>query len=347
MAALQPVGSLPGIGGDQVMGRVSLIAMLAALAGIFWVLESGGDNHSAAARGSEAPAPGEVTAGDERDLPVTVTTQSVATTPTLGQIQVTGSQLSVSASFEAQSKTLNQASGRELRDALETFWLACSQQGNCSEHLAVLKEALSAERYALLADYLVRKDAWQQILGELDLAQNPEIAERVEIVKTQARMVWGAEADELFADEFALYDFKLESRALADSSPEAFIDSYLQLVDRWQSHSDALAIESNTGLYEQAVALIPAHYTALQRQEVTAQLAQLYLSESEQVAIAQRRQEVAQQTQQVRDYQSELSQLKQELADQRATTYASMPEVQWQSYSQQQIADFRQAFFAP
>lgn len=328
------------------MGRVSLIAMLAALAGILWVLDSGGDNHSESAKRSEAPAPGEVTAGDERDLLVAVTDQPEATASTVRQTSVTGSQLSVSASLEDESQLLKQASGRELRDGLERFWLACGQQGNCSEHLAAMKEALSTDRFALLAGYLARKDAWQQTLGELDLAQTPDVAERVEMIKAQARMVWGPEADQLLADEFALYDFKLESRTLADSSPETFIDNYQQLVAKWQSQSGALAIESNTGQYEQAVALIPAHYTVRQQQNVKAQLAQLYLSQDEQVAIAQRQQEVTQQAQQVRDYQSELSQLKQELADLRATTYASMPEAQWQSHYQQQVANFRQDFFA-
>lgn len=321
------------------MARVALALMLAAMAGMYWGGDVGDDHH---------PAPLNPTVGSEQELPATALSRQSeifspdAASPGAG---VTGSLNEASGATDLR-QVMTQATGRELRHVLEAFWLRCNSLGNCSDRLSVLQGELSAERYALLADYPAMNDAWQHTLGELDLAQSADITEQVAQVKAQARAVWGPEAEQLFADMFALYDFRLESRTLAASSPEQFTVSYQQLVAKWQHQSDALALESNAGRYEHAVSLIPAHYTASQKQQVSAQLAQLYLSDSEQAAIEQRQQQVEQQAQQVRDYQLALSQLKQTLAHQRATTYASMPEAQWQSYSQQQVANFRQDFFA-
>ncbi|MEJ2765045.1 hypothetical protein VV869_13885 [Photobacterium sp. MCCC 1A19761] len=328
------------------MGRVIPILMLAATAGMFLVFESFEDAEVPTGNRAGAAESREVHAVTEHKIPVVVTGQSTEMASTAEQVSVTGSQEALPASLEANSQILNQASGRELRDALEAFWSACGQQGNCLHQLSTLEGMLDADRYALLADYPAMKGGWQQTLGELDLAQTPDIAERVEAVKAQAIAVWGADADQLFADEFALYDFKLESRALADAPPETFIEQYQALVATWQHRAGALAIDSSAGRYEQAVALIPASYSPQQKQRLRAQLAQVYLTDSEQAAITQRQEQVAQQAKQVSDYQSALSRLKQDLADQRATDDVSMPEAQWQTYYQQQIADFRRAFFA-
>ncbi|UXI03905.1 chromosome partitioning protein ParA [Photobacterium sp. TY1-4] len=322
------------------------ILMLAAMAGMFLVFESDEDAEVPTGNRTGTAESREVHTVAEHNFPAAVTGQSTELTSTVEPISVTASQSPLPANLEANSQILNQASGRELRDALEAFWLACGQQENCLHQLRTMEGRLDADRYALLADYPAMKGGWQQTLGELDLAQTPDIAERVEAVKTQAIAVWGADADQLFADEFALYDFKLESRALADAPPETFIDQYQALVATWQHRAGALAIDSSAGRYEQAVALIPVSYSPQQKQRLRAQLAQVYLTDFEQAAITQRQEQVAQQAKQVSDYQSALSRLKQDLAEQRATDAVSMPEAQWQTYSQQQIADFRRDFFA-
>ena len=124
------------------------------------------------------------------------------------------------------------------------------------------------------------------------------------------------------------------------------MQAYEDLLQTWQGSEAALGLESHQAKYERAVALIPDDVTESEREALIQTFQQSYLSERESEEIVAREQQVAEQKQQVRDYQSELQQLESRLASQRATSHASWSDSEWQRYYQQEVADFRRAFFA-
>ncbi|EDL70139.1 chromosome segregation ATPase [Vibrio campbellii HY01] len=248
--------------------------------------------------------------------------------------------------IEAMSKRLTELKGRALKAEIEVFWHTCMSDHNCESQLAELEAHLSAERFALLANYHQLNSLWQQSLGNLLFEEQQPLASRVALLKSEAKKIWGELAEVIFADEFALYDFSLQAEQLASTPAQDYVQAYEDLLQTWQGSEAALGLESNQAKYERAVTLIPDGVTESEREALIQAFQQSYLSEQESEEIVAREQQIAEQKQQIRDYQSELQQLESRLASQRATSHASWSDSEWQRYYQQEVADFRREFFA-
>ncbi|EJC6747301.1 chromosome partitioning protein ParA, partial [Vibrio vulnificus] len=118
-------------------------------------------------------------------------------------------------SRELLAESLQQAQGRELIAELDAFWRECQPEKQCKEQLMAVSPYLSAELFTLLSQYPELNAQWQRHLGDLQFDEQQALSARIEQLKAQAREIWGELADILFADEFALYDFSLDSESLS------------------------------------------------------------------------------------------------------------------------------------
>ncbi|MFH4554864.1 ATP-dependent dsDNA exonuclease [Vibrio diabolicus] len=244
------------------------------------------------------------------------------------------------------TERLTQLKGRKLVAELETFWHECMLNRDCEEQLALLEPYLSSARFQLLANYHQLNSQWQESVGNLLFDEQQPLASRIAQLKSEARGIWGKLADVIFADEFALYDFNLEAQQLNTQSPESFLQAFEQLIIDWQENAEAIGLTNDQAKYERAVALIPNSMSFPDRQTIIAELEKTYLTKDESEEIHAREQQIAEQKDQVRDYQQALQQLESRLRKERATSHSNLSEPEWQSYYQQEVADFRREFFS-
>ncbi|EHU0327256.1 hypothetical protein [Vibrio vulnificus] len=249
-------------------------------------------------------------------------------------------------SSELLAESLHQAQGRELIAELDAFWRECQPEKRCEEQLMAVSPYLSAELFALLSQYPELNAQWQRQLGDLQFDEQQALSARIEQLKAQARVIWGELADILFADEFALYDFSLDSESLSQSEPEEFVASFQRLMVQWQNRAQSFGLVSDRAKYERGVSLIPTHFSDAEQSTIRQTLEQTYLSKEERANLQTRKQTVAKQQQQVQDYQAALAELQSRLNKQRATSHAEWPESDWQNYYQQQVSEFRRTFFS-
>ncbi|RZR39718.1 chromosome partitioning protein ParA [Vibrio vulnificus] len=249
-------------------------------------------------------------------------------------------------SSELLAESLHQAQGRELIAELDAFWRECQPEKQCEEQLMAVSPYLSAELFALLSQYPELNAQWQRQLGDLQFDEQQALSARIEQLKAQAREIWGELADILFADEFALYDFSLDSESLRQSEPEEFVANFQRLMVQWQNRAQSFGLVSDSAKYERGVSLIPTHFSDAEQSTIRQILEQTYLSKEERANLQTRKQTVAKQQQQVQDYQAALAELQSRLNKQRATSHAEWPESDWQNYYQQQVSEFRRTFFS-
>ncbi|OQQ03229.1 chromosome partitioning protein ParA [Vibrio campbellii] len=318
------------------MKPIALITVSAVVAGTIWFSANGGKSESLLPLSSALEKVSEPQANDGASLAVSQSTGKV----------VVPKATETPSPIEAMSKRLSELKGRAFKAEIEVFWHTCMSDHNCESQLAELEAHLSAERFVLLANYHQLNSLWQQSLGNLLFDEQQPLASRIALLKSEAKKIWGELAEVIFADEFALYDFSLQAEQLASTPAQDYVQAYEDLLQTWQGSEAALGLESHQAKYERAVALIPDGVTESDREALIQAFQQSYLSEQESEEIIAREQQVAEQKQQVRDYQSELQQLELRLASQRATSHASWSDSEWQRYYQQAVADFRRAFFA-
>lgn len=318
------------------MKPISLITVSAVVAGTIWFSANGGKSESLLPLSSALEKVSEPQTNDGASLTVSQSTGKVI----VPKAKETPSPI------EAMAKRLSELKGRAFKAEIEMFWHTCMSDHNCESHLAELEAHLSAERFALLANYHQLNSLWQQSLGNLLFDEQQPLASRIALLKSEAKKIWGELAEVIFADEFALYDFSVQAEQLASTPAQGYVQAYEDLLQTWQGSEAALGLESQQAKYERAVALIPDGVTESEREALIQALQQNYLSEKESEEIVAREQQIAEQKQQVRDYQSEFQQLESRLASQRATSHASWSDSEWQRYYQQAVADFRRAFFA-
>lgn len=336
MEALQSVGSFPSKYSAQAMKPIALITVSAVVAGTIWFSANGGKSGSLLPLSSALEKVSEPQTNDGASLGVSQSTGKV----------IVPKAKEMPSPIEAIAKRLSELKGRAFKEEIEMFWHTCMSDHNCESQLAELEAHLSAERFALLANYHQLNSLWQQSLGNLLFDEQQPLASRIALLKSEAKKIWGELAEVIFADEFALYDFSLQAEQLASTPAQDYVQAYEDLLQTWQGREAALGLESHQAKYERAVALIPDGITESEREALIQAFKQNYLSEQESEEIVAREQQVAEQKQQVRDYQSELQQLESRLASQRATSHASWSDSEWQRYYQQEVADFRRAFFA-
>lgn len=318
------------------MKPIALITVSAVVAGTIWFSANGGKRESLLPL-SSAP--------EKTSEPQTNEGASLAVSQSTGKVIVPKAKETPSP-IEAMAKRLSELKGRAFKEEIEMFWHTCMSDHNCESQLAELEAHLSAERFALLANYHQLNSLWQQSLGNLLFDEQQPLASRIALLKSEAKKIWGELAEVIFADEFALYDFSVQAEQLASTPAQDYVQAYEDLLQTWQGSEAALGLESHQAKYERAVALIPDGVTESEREALIQAFQQSYLSEQESEEIIAREQQVAEQKQQVRDYQSELQQLELRLASQRATSHANWSDSEWQRYYQQAVADFRRAFFA-
>ncbi|MFM2611033.1 chromosome partitioning protein ParA [Vibrio campbellii] len=318
------------------MKPIALITVSAVVAGTIWFSANGGKSESL------LPLP---SALEKVSEPQTNNGPSLGASQSTSKVIVPKAKETPSP-IEAMSKRLTELKGRAFKAEIEVFWHTCMSDHNCESQLAELEAHLSAECFALLANYHQLNSLWQQSLGNLLFDEQQPLASRIALLKSEAKKIWGELAEVIFADEFALYDFSLQAEQLASTPAQDYVQAYEDLLQTWHGSEAALGLESHQAKYERAVALIPDGVTESEREALILAFQQSYLSEQESEEIVARAQQVAEQKQQVRDYQSELQQLESRLASQRATSHASWSDSEWQRYYQQEVADFRREFFA-
>ncbi|MHA7228840.1 chromosome partitioning protein ParA [Vibrio campbellii] len=318
------------------MKPIALITVSAVVAGTIWFSANGGKSESLLPLSSALEKVSEPQANDGASLAVNQST---------GKVIVPKGKETPSP-IEAIAKRLSELKGRAFKAEIEVFWHTCMSDHNCESQLAELEAHLSAEHFALLANYHQLNSLWQQSLGNLLFDEQQPLASRIALLKSEAKKIWGELAEVIFADEFALYDFSLQAEQLASTPAQDYVQAYEDLLHTWQGSEAALGVESLQAKYERAVALIPVDVSESEREALIQAFQRSYLSEQESEEIVARAQQITEQKQQVRDYQSELQQLESRLASQRATSHASWSDSEWQRYYQQAVADFRRAFFA-
>ncbi|WDE03721.1 chromosome segregation ATPase [Thalassomonas viridans] len=270
---------------------------------------------------------------------------SVAAAGQQGQSTKVKSQ-EVKSSAEHLARELEQASGRALQALLRQFWQVCRFKDNCREQLARLQQVLDPGYYSLLENFAAREQQREQLLGDELIAHDSDLEEKIARVKAVNEQVWGDDAGLLYRDEYALYDFSLQGKELAQlTGVDEFIDGYRQLTQGWQGKLASLDLQTPEARYEQALSLLPASFSESQRARARAELAHLYLSQEQAAAIDQREQQVAEQANTVASYQQGLAALNRELAQQRATSLAHLSVSEWQNYQSQQIYQYRLDFF--
>ncbi|EGR0710697.1 ATP-dependent dsDNA exonuclease [Vibrio alginolyticus] len=244
------------------------------------------------------------------------------------------------------TERLTQLKGRKLVAQLETFWQECMLNRSCEEQVTLFEAHLSSARFQLLANYPQLSSQWQESVGNLLFDEQQSLASRIAQLKNEARRIWGELADVVFADEFALYDFNLEAQKLDTQSPDNFLRAFEQLTIDWQEHAGAIGLTSDQEKYERAVTLIPNSISLPDRLALIAELERTYLTKEESKNIHARQQQITEQKKRVKDYQQALQQLESKLRTQRASSHSHLSEPEWQSYYQQEVADFRREFFS-
>lgn len=209
-----------------------------------------------------------------------------------------------------------------------------------------MKSELPSIWFELLSDYPQLSVDWQLTQSTIPLESIETLEERVALFKQSAQQVWGELAHQLFADQFAHLDFTLDANTLKENEASQFLANYQDLLSEWQNNTDTLNAETQLQKYELAVSLIPSNYSPAEIVSVKADLQETYLDETEANNIAAREQQVAQQQQTVMTYHEQLDQLKATLGSQRSSSYATWTQQDWDSYYQQQVADFREQFFS-
>ncbi|CAE6915366.1 hypothetical protein ACOMICROBIO_LMKGKHOH_02980 [Vibrio sp. B1FIG11] len=318
------------------MKPIALITVSAVVAGTIWFSANGGKSGSLLPLSSALEKVSEPQTNDGASLGVSQSTGKV----------IVPKASETPSPIEAMSKRFTELKGRAFKAEIEVFWHTCMSDHNCESQLAELEAHLSAERFALLANYHQLNSLWQQSLGNLLFDEQQPLASRIALLKSEAKKIWGELAEVIFADEFALYDFSLQAEQLASTPAQDYVQAYEDLLQTWQGSEAALGLESHQAKYERAVALIPDGVSESEREALIQTFQQSYLSEQESEEIVAREQQITEQKQQVRDYQSELQQLESRLASQRATSHANWSDSEWQRYYQQEVADFRREFFA-
>ncbi|GAB7222710.1 hypothetical protein VoSk93_19260 [Vibrio owensii] len=318
------------------MKRVALVTVSAVVAGTIW-FSMAGDK-----RESFLPFSSVIEGRAEQDT----SAHSSSSVNQTASKKVVPKAKDTPSPIKAIAGRLNDAKGRALKAEIETFWHTCMSDHNCESKLAELESYMSRERFALLANYHQLNSLWQQSVGDLLFDEQQPLASRVALLKAEARKIWGELAEVIFADEFALYDFSLQAEQLNSTPAQDYVQAFEDLVQEWQGNEETLGLTSEQAKYERAVALIPDSVSQTEREALIEELQQTYLSEQESEEIHAREQQVSEQKQQVRDYQSELQLLESKLATQRATSHAGLSDSEWQRYYQQEVADFRREFFA-
>lgn len=317
------------------MKKIALIIMSAIMAGMMFLTFSQ-DGQQETAVSASAPKT------KNKNVPSTpLKTSNIA--PSLEPSPQTAE---LPSAVQITTERLTLLKGRKLVAELESFWHECMSNRDCEEQLALLEPYLSSARFQLLASYHQLNSQWQESVGNLLFDEQQPLASRIAQLKAEARGIWGELADVIFADEFALYDFNLEAQQLNTQSPESFLQAFEQLIIDWQENAEAIGLTNDQAKYERAVALIPNSMSFPDRQTIIAELERTYLTKDESEEIHAREQQIAEQKEQVRDYQQALQQLESRLRKERATSHAGLSDPEWQSYYQQEVADFRREFFS-
>lgn len=317
------------------MKKIALIIMSAIMAGMMFLTFSQDGQQETAASASASKT-------KNKNVPST----SLKTSNIAPSAEASPQTAELPSATQITTERLTLFKGRKLVAELESFWHECMSNRDCEEQLALLEPYLSSARFQLLANYPQLSSQWQESVGNLLFDEQQSLASRIAQLKNEARSIWGELADVVFADEFALYDFNLEAQKLDTQSPDNFLRAFEQLTIDWQEHADAIGLTSDREKYERAVTLIPNSMSFPDRQTIIAELQKTYLTKDESEEIHAREQQIAEQNEQVRGYQQALQQLESRLRKERATSYSNLSEPEWQSYYQQEIADFRREFFS-
>ncbi|MCG9554512.1 chromosome partitioning protein ParA [Vibrio sp. Isolate31] len=244
------------------------------------------------------------------------------------------------------AESLNKLEGKALFDELDEFWKLCQQRDDCTEQLARLKSELPSIWFDLLSDYPQLSVDWQSTQSTIPLESIDILEERVALFKQSAQQVWGELAHQLFADQFAHLDFTLDAHSLEVNEASQFLTKYQDLLSEWQNNMGTLNAETKLQKYELAMSLIATSYSPTEIASIKADLQNTYLNEAQASNIAAREQQVAQQQQTVMSYHERLDQLKASLDSQRASSYATWSQQNWDRYYQQEVAGFREEFFS-
>lgn len=322
------------------MKKITLIIVSAILAGTVWW--SFDNNH---------PQIKQTTASVEATSPTSGTTTADFLVPVKQTSFTPSINKQGESDIQATAEAFNKARGRDLITDIESFWHRCSLADNCDVLLDKLALFLTPERFYLIENYQQLSSQWKQTLGDLLFDEQISLAARIEQLKAEARRVWGQLADVMFEDEFALYDFTIQSKHLNVDAPEYisaedYIQNFEDLMKTWQDRAESLGLVSNQAKFEQAVELVPDNLSESERDALISELEHHFLTPQQSAEIATRQQQVAQQQAVVSNYQSELQRLEASLEQQRVTQFSGLSQDEWQHYYAQQVADFRRAFFS-
>ncbi|NRB39023.1 MAG: hypothetical protein HRU20_11245 [Pseudomonadales bacterium] len=238
-----------------------------------------------------------------------------------------------------------------IKNTLDKFWQDCQLQQRCQLWLKQLQPQLSAERFALLSTYRDKKQQLQQSMGQNFTQHGGPLNDKIASLKQKHRDIFGLHSSKLFAQEYALWDYKTEVSAIKEQNPNTDLAYKLQVLETLQERlkqenpSNEFGFLSNQAIYQQALTLIDIQQSTQQIQQEKAMLAKRYLSAEKAKATIARNQHIVEQLAKRQQYQQQFHLLQQDLNHQRTTLYAAMPESQWQEYQAQKIFEFRRDFF--
>lgn len=315
-----------------------MLVLTASIIGYSWSSRTN-ETPLSSAQHTEAKSRVSTTTDDDNSTPTaTVSSENAASQNKQAEAESSGG--------ETHVENLSELEGKALFDELDGFWALCQQRDDCAEQLARLKSELPSIWFELLSDYPQLSVDWQLAQSTIPLESIETLEVRVALFKQSAQQVWGELALQLFADQFAHLDFTLDANTLKENEASQFLANYQDLLSEWQNNTDTLNAETQLQKYELAVSLIPSNYSPAEIVSVKADLQETYLDAEQADNIAAREQQVTQQQQTVMTYHEQLDQLKATLGSQRSSSYATWTQQDWDSYYQQQVADFREQFFS-
>lgn len=264
--------------------------------------------------------------------------------------------------FEHSLNELQLLPNKEVLTAIKVFWRNCQARNNCEAQLKAIERGIDTEnsaeieRYTLIKEYPERINQFNQILQHELTTNNQPLAQKVDKIKAAYESVWGTLAPQLFFDELAFYEQRVQLDALYHDNQNLPLEDKAQVLDDWikKQHADG---NNTLEPYQAATLFFSAELIVNPQQQANTthppqpaqtlalNLAQKYLSPAQAAQQLERIQRQQHQHNQANSYQSALSKLQQTLLIERESIYSNLSLDDWATHKEQRLREFKMEFF--
>ena len=239
----------------------------------------------------------------------------------------------------------------DLKSRLDAFWQRCQLAKKCEHWLQQISADVSASHYQLYATYPAKQQQLQASLGQEFISSQAALSDKIERLKHKQEQVFAAMSEELFAQDYAFYDYKLKVAKIEADNIGTELSYKVSLLDQLQADMAAQQTDSAADFlspqarYQQALAFIDHNQSVQVIAQQKAFLAQHYLPAEDAVAVIQRQQQLSQQRLQRQQYKKDFAEFQQQLNTAAEINAEGLSESQWQVLKEQKIFEFRRDYF--